>query len=372
MSDLTTPRLGLRWWQYIGPWPLRPLLVTVFAMSFFAFTAAASAIIETELVANVTFAANVLSIAGGGAVVWVMLEIARRLTRRRPLTLSTYLLVFLITTTIAVIVRTYVGQISDLLFLSPGAFVSTVLRVAIPLVVVNSILGVATARLAAQIEQTQEALALTRQQQDWMLAADEQARRQVADTLHDQVQAALIAACLQLQAIQPDDRAGIDRVIDRLEELRKIDVRRAARALSPTLSEVGLGSSLAELASRYEPGMVTLISVSPLADGGAGGVDERTRLGCYRIVEQALLNSAIHGQARTCEVYVDVADRDDTRSVVLTVDDDGQGFTTGVPTPGSGSALISTWVRTLKGDWLWTQRPEGGVRVEARLPVSQV
>lgn len=372
MSDLASQRIDLRWWQYIGPWPIRPLMVTVFAMSFFAFTAAASAIIETELVANVSFASNALSIVGGGAAVWLMLEIARRVARRHPLTLTTYLLVFLVTTVVAVIIRTYVGQISDLLFVSPGAFVSTVLRVAIPLVVVNSIVGVATARLAAQVEQTQAALALTRLQQDWMLEADEQARRQVADTLHDQVQAALIAACLQLQAIGPDDRAGIDAVIHRLEELRKVDVRRAARALSPTLSEVGLGSSLAELASQYEPGMVALISVSTAADGSQGGVDERTRLGCYRIVEQALLNSAGHGRARICEVYVDVEGHDGDRAVVLTIDDDGQGFIGGVPEPGSGSALISTWVRTLRGEWLWTERPEGGVRVRVRLPASQM
>lgn len=372
MSDLATPSLDLRWWQYIGPWPIRPLPVAIFASIFFGFTAAAAAVLETEMVANVTFASNVLSVVSAAVAVWLTLWLAQRWDRRHRLNLAGYLLVFLIVTVIGVSVRTYVGQISDLLYISPVTYLSTVLRVAIPLVAINSIVGVATARLAAQVEQTQAALALTRLQQDWMLAADEQARRQVADTLHDQVQATLIAACLQLQAVTPDDRAGIDAVIDRLEELRKIDVRQAARALSPTLSEVGLGSSLAELASRYEPGMVALISVSPQADGSQGGVDERTRLGCYRIVEQALLNSAGHGRAHTCEVLIDVDEREGERVVVVTVDDDGRGFVGGAPEPGSGSALISTWVRTLRGEWMWAERPEGGVRLQVRIPASQV
>ncbi len=372
MSDTVSPRLDLRWWQYIGPWPIRPLPVAIFASVFFGFTAAAAAVLETELVANVTFVSNVVSVVSAALIVWLALWLAQRWEDRHRLNLAAYLVVFLIVTVIGVTVRTYVGQISDLVYLSPVTYLSTVLRVAIPLAAVNSIVGVATARLAAQVEQTQAALALTRLQQDWMLAADEQARRQIADTLHDQVQATLIAACLQLQAVSPDDRDGIDAVIDRLEELRKIDVRRVARALSPTLSEVGLGSSLAELASQYEPGMVTLISVSAQADGSQGYADERTRLGCYRIVEQALLNAAVHGRAHTCEVFVDVEDRADDRAVVVTVDDDGRGFGGGVPEPGSGSALISTWVRTLRGEWLWQERPEGGVHLQVRIPASQV
>ena len=372
MTDAASSNLQLRWWQYIGPWPIRPLPVTIFAALFFAFTAAATAVLETEFVVNVSFASQTLSVLAAAVVIAGLLWPARRWQERHPLNLVTYLLVFVMVTLVGVVVRTYVGGIADVLFSSPAVFISTTLRVAIPLIAVNSIVGVATARLAAQVEQTQAALALTRLQQDWMLAADEQARRQIAETLHDQVQAALIAACLQLQTIEPHDRVGIDAVIGRLEELRKVDVRRVARALSPTLSEVGLGSSLAELASQYEPGMVTLISVSPGADGSQGDVDERTRLGCYRIVEQALLNAAVHGKARTSEVCVDVSTAGSDRSVVLTIDDDGRGFTGGVPEPGSGSALISTWVRTLGGEWLWTDRPEGGVRVQVRLPASQV
>lgn len=358
----------LRWWQYIGPWPVRPLQVTLFAALFFAFTAAASAVLENEIVVNVTFTEQILSVIAGSVVAWALLWASQRWQARHGLNLPGYLLVFLITSTVAVIVRTYVGGVDDLLFSSPSAFISTILRIAIPLLALNSIIGVTTGRLQHQVARTEDALSLARVQQEWLLEADERARRQVADTLHDRVQAALIAACLQLQTVDPADRQGIDRVIDRLEELRKVDVRRAARALSPTLSEVGLASSLSELASQYEPGMVTLVDVDARLDT-KGRTEERTRLGIYRIAEQALLNAAVHGRAQVCHISVTYDD-----SATVEIDDNGTGFIpAAVDQPeaavsGSGAALISTWVRALGGEWEWGNRPEGGARVLVRLP----
>lgn len=371
MTDEPASR-NLRWWQFIGPWPIRPLAVTLFAGFYFTFNAAASVVLDADLLGDVGVGANVLSIIAAAAVVWALLFAAQRWEERGRMNLAAYILIFFISSIAGVLVRSYIGQLADRILESPGYFLGTVARVAVPLLAINSIIGLATARLAAQVNRTEAALTLARQQQNWMIQADEQARRQVADTLHDRVQANLIAACLQLQGIDPTDRSGIDEVIDRLESLRKFDVRRAARALSPTLSEVGLASSLAELASQYEPTMVTSVRVHEHADGFHSKFDERTRLGCYRIIEQALLNSAVHGRATACMVNIDVTTELDASELSLTVVDDGIGFSDLVPQSGSGSALISTWVRTLGGQWSWGSLPDGGVRVTVRLRMSHL
>lgn len=362
MTTQSTDPSELRWWQYIGPWPIRPVAVTIFVALFFAFTAAASAILETELVANVSFTAQVVSVAAAATATWILLTFAARVQRRHSLDFVSYLGAFLIVASVATVIRTIVGGLTQLFFNSPLAMTSTILRVWVPLVIVNAILGVSTARLQYQVSQTQAALDLARRQQEWLILSDEVARRQVADTLHDQVQASLIAACLHLQSTDPSDRRSIDAVIDRLEELRKVDVRRAARALSPTLSEVGLSSSLSELASQYEPGMVTLVNVDPRLDTHRL-VDERTRLGIYRIIEQALLNSAVHGRARVCDVRVMCND-----GIRIEVDDSGEGFADEDALHGAGGALISTWTRALEGTWSWGNRPEGGARLTVDLP----
>lgn len=363
MSEASWQATGLRWWQYIGPWPIRPLAVTLFAATFFGFTALATAILESGAVVNVPFTSQVLSVLLAAALVWICLWLARQWQQRRGLGLVGFLFAFVVAATLGVLARTFVSGLQEIILDSPATLVASVLRVWVPLVFINSIIGVTTSRLQSQVAQTQTALALSRVQQDWMLDADERARRQVADTLHDRVQAGLIAACLQLQGIDPADRPALDRVIDRLEELRRIDVRRAARALSPTLSEVGLSSSIAELASQYEPGMVTHVTIDPQIDG-SGTVGERTRLGVYRIVEQCLLNAAGHGKAANCRVAV-TAQAD---AIEILVSDDGQGFGAEAPVAGSGAALISTWARTLGGDWTWLPGPQGGVRVDVRLP----
>lgn len=363
MTGTTPTRLDLPWWRYLGPWDIRPGPVALFTAIFFLFTAIATAVLENQAVANVSFAEQALSVVVAGLAVWVILLGARRWQRHRPFGLLLYLTAFLVAAASGVVLRAYLSGIETIIMATPLTFLATLVRIWIPLVAVNSIIGVTTERLRRQISQTETALALAREQQEWLIDSDERARRQVADDLHDRVQAGLIAACLQLQSVDARDPAQVDAVIQRLEEMRRIDVRRAARALSPTLSEVGLSSSLAELSAQYEPAMVTVVAVDPRIDG-QGPVDERTRLGLYRIAEQALLNAAGHGHARTCQITVRGEDSD----VVMTIEDDGAGFPTTEPRAGTGAALISTWARTLGGTWSWGPGTSRGARVRVSVP----
>lgn len=366
MTGASSTRLDIPWWRYLGPWDIRPGPVALFTAIFFFFTAVATAVLEAQAVANVSFAEQALSVVVAGLTVWVLLIGARRWQRRHPFGLLVYLAVFLVAAASGVVLRAYLSGIEAIVLATPLSFLATLVRLWIPLVTVNSIIGVTTERLRRQVAQTETALALAREQQEWLIDSDERARRQIAEDLHDRVQAGLIAACLQLQAVDARDPAQVDAVIQRLEEMRRIDVRRAARALSPTLSEVGLSSSLSELAAQYEPGMVTVIAMDSRIDG-QGPVDERTRLGLYRIAEQALLNAAGHGHARTCQVTVRFEDFD----LVMTIEDDGAGFPTPEPRAGTGAALISTWARTLGGTWSWGPGASQGTCVRLSVPTQE-
>lgn len=363
MTRASATGLDLPWWRYVGPWDIRPGPVSLFTVIFFLFTAVATAVLEAQTVANVSFVEQALSVVVAGVTVWVLLIGARRWQRRHSFGLLVYLAIFLVAAASGVVLRAYLSGIEGIVLATPLTFLATLVRIWIPLVAVNSIIGVTTERLRRQVAQTETALALAREQQEWLIDSDERARRQVADNLHDRVQAGLIAACLQLQAVDARDPAQVDAVIQRLEEMRRIDVRRAARALSPILSEVGLSSSLSELAAQYEPGMVTVVAVDPGIDG-QGPVDERTRLGLYRIAEQALLNAAGHGHARTCQITVRCEDSD----VVMTVEDDGGGFPVTEPRAGTGAALISTWARTLGGTWSWGSGVPRGACLRVSVP----
>jgi signal transduction histidine kinase len=228
--------------------------------------------------------------------------------------------------------------------------------------VILAILGLNSRRLQRQVDQTSQALDLVRNQAQALLVADETVRQQVAAALHDRVQAGLIGACMQIQSVLPrvkdPDADLLAKVIDSLEELRGLDVRRAVRSLSPNLREVDLQSALEELTETYRPSMQTTIDI----DIDVDAVAHDARLGAYRIIEQSLMNSAMHGQARHCEVTI----RELSGTLDVLIKDDGVGLPEKVGS-GLGSTLIATWCRTLNGSWSRASTTSGGTLVQARL-----
>lgn len=285
---------------------------------------------------------------------------------RRGVHLTSYLVFIAIASVGAILTRDLVGAVDLNQFGVATTLMIGASRLALFLLVANGIAGVVTVRLQRQVDATQDALALVREQQQLMLEADEEARRQVSALLHDRVQAGLIAACLELQVLakdcSPSDRKSLDAVVERLENLRALDVRRAARALSPDVHDLDLHTALEELAVQYEPAMATSVSVDASLDQDRDGDSEELALAIYRIVEQALLNAAAHGRAE--HVHVSITEQD--RVITVEVHDDGPGVGT-QGSPGLGSALLTTWTRIYEGDWHLADSPQGGAVLTAHL-----
>ena len=57
--------------------------------------------------------------------------------------------------------------------------------------------------------------------------------------------------------------------------------------------------------------------------------------------------------------------------LILTVRDDGRGFTKNHDATGFGATLMTTWSQALGGNWSWTEGHTGGVVVSAHLPMNQ-
>ena len=161
------------------------------------------------------------------------------------------------------------------------------------------------------------------------------------------------------------DDARIREIVDHLEALRGLDVRGAARALSPDLGAVDPWSALEDLARPYDPGMATEILVGDRLIAERDQVSPDVLLACYRIAEQALLNAAVHGQATRCQLTLDVASPD---QVTISIRDNGRGLPEEPVTSGFGTAVAMTWARVLGGSWEQAAQPGGGVRVSASFP----
>lgn len=354
---LSTDAKHLHWWQWVGPWPLRPLAVGVIT-GVIALTNSAHripesppwAVIGTAILVGVTVA----------AVMWIIRVVAAPIVAR-PLG---YAAAVIITACAGNTVRLMMGTILDFPNLSATAnFVSTTVATVIFFLFILALLGSSQRKLQIQVDRGDEALVAMTRQAEALLAADEQVRHQVALLLHDRVQAGLIAACLTLRrtvgSTDDEDRdSQVRAVVDQLEQLRALDVRSAVHALSPNLREVDLVTALDDLADSYRPAVEIEVSQ---AEGPAIG--EGKALGIYRIVEQALLNAAVHGRATSCSVRIEGIG---ATGLVLRVSDDGAGLP-GEVTRGFGTTLIDTWVRVLGGTWSRGSSP-AGTQVEVHLP----
>ena len=344
----------MRWWQWIGPWPLRPLAIG-FLTSIFAL-ATTSHRLTADTAPRITLTALAVGTVGGG-VLWLSRRVAPRMVARLP----GYLIAVALAGLASNAVRFATDTALDFRNFDPAAnFIFTWLRSIVFALILLAILGASQRRLQAQVDRADDALAALRQQAEALLTADEQVRRQVSLLLHDRVQAGLIAACLRLRRSLgpiPDRDAEVARVVDQLEELRTLDVRRAVHALSPNLSEVDLVTALEELGETYRPAMTVTCAIQDGLD-----IPEDLRLGIYRVVEQCLLNSAMHGEAEHCRIEFRYAEPD----IDVTVTDDGIGLSHGA-TSGFGTTLIDTWCRVLGAQWRRVPGSPGTV-VELRIP----
>ena len=219
------------------------------------------------------------------------------------------------------------------------------IRNSIALVILCGIFGKNSQLLQTEIAEKSEALDLLEEQRELIIEADEKARREVANFLHDNVQANLVVLAIELRKIaaivDPPHNQEINSVIEEIDDLRSLDVRQASRKLSPDIATIGIAATLEELSLEYREALDISIEVA------SPNIPNDLALGIYRITEQALLNAALHGQATRCSVKVISNTNYDA---VLTVTNNG------LPVPeyrtsGTGSAVIESWVQKFQGRW---------------------
>ncbi len=363
----------LHWWQYLGPWPYRPWvsIISVGLLSTPLVLDARENILAQPII---VFSLAFIPSAAGALTVYGAFALGTRYLRyQAPRRLVTYLLYVLgaalLGMLIASITRLLLGQKGDALTFS---LIAGTVRLWLWILLVLAIVGIANRRLNWQVKMTEQALDLSLHRQLLLVISEERSRRQIARLLHDRVQSALISSCLELRAATAPgiavDQERIDRIIAKLEGVRGIDVRHAARALSPELGNVDLHSALKELAGLYEPGMNTEIRIDPWISDPAAKVPEDTLLACYRIAEQGLLNAMVHGHSTKVTLEITPAD---TGQLQIVLTDNGKPVAGTEITPGLGSAVLDSWCRMFAGDWKLDLLPAGGARLTARISLDR-
>jgi two-component system sensor histidine kinase UhpB len=198
-----------------------------------------------------------------------------------------------------------------------------------------------------------------------VLRAQEEERRRLARDLHDEVNQALTAILLRLEALShAAPEAG-----EELLELKKLvnqamaELLHLARQLRPTaLDDHGLVPAIESQLQRFSA--QTGVAVELKTEGDAANLDSDKEIVVYRVAQEALSNVAQHASARRVELGLSA----DKGRVELTIRDDGRGFDSRIDHGSLGLSGMSERARLLGGRLHVDSRPGEGTALTLQVP----
>jgi len=206
------------------------------------------------------------------------------------------------------------------------------------------------------------------------MRAQEEERRRLARDLHDEVNQALTAILLRLEALaqeSPPERAGEVAELKRLVNQAMDELLNLARQLRPTaLDDHGLVPAIDAQLKRFAAR--TGVEARMQAEGDVDTLGEDVQTAVYRVAQEALTNAERHAGATVVEVDLEVSDE----RTQLRVRDDGSGFDPGRagrsnaqdPTaPGLGLRGMAERARLVGGELDVRSAPGGGTSVTLRI-----
>jgi len=200
-----------------------------------------------------------------------------------------------------------------------------------------------------------------------VLRAQEEERRRVARDLHDEVNQALTAILLRLEALAQDTPPEHFEEVAELKRLASQamdELLNLARQLRPAaLDDHGLLAAIESQLRAFS--QRTGIPARLSTQGTPESLDEERQTALYRVTQEALVNAGRHGGAT--RVDVELAARGG--GAELRVRDDGDGFEPAAArSDGLGLQGMAERARLVGGELDVRSAPGAGTEITMRLP----
>jgi two-component system sensor histidine kinase UhpB len=205
-----------------------------------------------------------------------------------------------------------------------------------------------------------------------VLRAQEEERRRLARDLHDEVNQALTAMLLRLEALAqdaPPERSGEVAELKRLAGEAMEELLNLARQLRPTaLDDHGLGTAIEAQLRRFQAR--TGVKTAMRVDGDPAELEDDAQTALYRVAQEALANVGRHAGATRVEVEL-IATGETSE---LRISDDGDGFDPSSPRSGesAGAGLglkgMAERARLVGGELDVRSAPGSGTTLTLRIP----
>jgi two-component system, NarL family, sensor histidine kinase UhpB len=225
-------------------------------------------------------------------------------------------------------------------------------------------------RLAASFNRMLERLENERRRSgEMVLQAQEEERKRIARDLHDEVNQALTALLLRIEAAAQDAPPALREELAETKRLanRAMDeLLDLARQLRPTaLDDHGLVAALrTHVREQDRRGPASVVF---WADPRVGDLPSDAQVVVYRVAQEALVNAARHSGATRIEVSLEAGDGS---TVSLVVNDNGSGFTFAEEGKGLGLSGMRERALLVGGRLVIDSRPGRGTTVRLEVPVQ--
>jgi two-component system sensor histidine kinase UhpB len=226
-------------------------------------------------------------------------------------------------------------------------------------------------RLAASFNKMLERLERERRRSgEMVLQAQEEERKRIARDLHDEVNQALTALLLRIEAAAQDAPPALREELaetKRLANQAMDELLDLARQLRPTaLDDHGLVAALrTHVREQNHRGPASVVF---WADPRIGELPSDVQVVIYRVAQEALVNAARHSGATRIEVTLEAAD--DRSCVSLVVSDNGSGFTFAEEGKGLGLSGMRERALLVDGRLDIDSRPGKGTTVRLVVPLA--
>lgn len=180
--------------------------------------------------------------------------------------------------------------------------------------------------IVTDITERKRAEAIRGQLLDKVIVAQEDERRRIARELHDETEQALASLLIGLRAME--EAPTLEEARQRVSELRRVaaqsldELQRLVLGLRPSLlDELGLAAALQRLCTEFAQahGIRVELHVGSLDGCRLPSSMEST---LYRIVQEALTNTAKHASATTASILIQLT----SSTVRMVAEDNGCGF----------------------------------------------
>ena len=202
-----------------------------------------------------------------------------------------------------------------------------------------------------------------------VINAEENERRKMASTLHDNLGQLLSAVKMYVSIF--GDYFNNDKEAEELQEktISLVDkavteVRNVSRRLMPeAIMKAGLPAAIKNLAGQFEnPNLKFVLEVA----AELNKIDANKQLTAFRLVQESVNNAIKHADASV----ITIRGYKDAGQIFLSVEDNGKGFETHIDgeLKGIGLQNMQSRVQLLKGSMQLNSEPRSSTKIEFRFP----